>query len=74
MPFNPMQLPKLKERYELFQRQHPKIMPFLQSAKSRVDAGTMVEIKITTSTGKKMTAGMNLTADDIQTIRMLSRH
>lgn len=73
MAFNPMQLMKLKERYTLFQTQHPKIMPFLKTAKERIDPGTMIELKITTSDGKTMNAGLKLTADDIRTLEMLTK-
>lgn len=73
MAFNPMQLMKLKERYTLFQTQHPKIMPFLNTVKERIDPGTMIELKITTSDGKTMNAGLKLTEDDIRTLEMLTK-
>ena len=71
MALNPMQLLQLKERFSVFQTQHPKIMPFLNTAKTRIDVGTTIEIKITTSEGKKMTAGLKVTQEDVKTLHML---
>lgn len=73
MAFNPMQLLQLKDRYEIFQREHPKIIPFLLTVKERVDVGSMIEIKITTSAGKTMTAGLKVTQNDIKTLHMMDK-
>lgn len=73
MALNPMQLLQLKERFSLFQMQHPKIMPFLKTARTRIDVGSTIEIKITTSDGKKMTAGLKVTQEDIRTLQMLAK-
>ena len=34
MAFNPMNLMKMKGRYQIFRQQHPKFIPFLKSCES----------------------------------------
>ena len=73
MAMNPMQLLQMKSRLDIFKRQHPKILPFLQDVSGAIDEGSLIELRITTAAGKKYAAGMKVTAQDLETIRMLSK-
>ena len=74
MAINPMALMKLKGRLELFQQDHPKVGPFFQMLRSRALAeGTIYELKVTTTDGQEYVSNIRLTANDIETLQMLSR-
>ena len=71
MAINPKTLLKLKERFRIFQQDHPKIVPFFRmlNEKALVE-GTVLELKATTPDGQEYAANIRLTANDIETIRM----
>ncbi len=72
MAMNPSDLPRLKERYDLFKTQHPKFFPFLQAAgQEAVREGTIAEIRIIPKEGQDFVTNIKLTADDVKTIEML---
>lgn len=71
MAFNPMNLMKMKGRYQTFRQQHPKFIPFLKSCESSTVEGAVVELSVTAPGGEKKTANIKLTADDIATLNML---
>ena len=74
MAINPMAIMKIKERMNIFRQDHPKIGPFFQMLKDRaLVEGTIYELKVTTPEGKDYTANIRLTANDIETIRILSK-
>ena len=74
MAINPMAIMKIKERMNIFRQDHPKIGPFFQMLKDRaLVEGTIYELKVTTPEGKEYTANIRLTANDIETIRILSK-
>ncbi|MEE8827204.1 MAG: hypothetical protein SOH48_07740 [Eubacteriales bacterium] len=71
MAFNPMNLMKMKGRYQTFKQQHPKFMPFLKACESSAVEDAVLELSITAPGGEKKTANIKLTADDITTLNML---
>ena len=71
MAINPMKAMKLKDRYKIFNQQHPKIAPFFSAIhKKGLTPGAVVEMKITTTDGKEYVTNIKLTPEDIETIQM----
>ena len=63
---NPIRLMKLKSEWEQFQKRHPKFLPFLQAAaRDGFQENTVLEVTLTQPDGKKMTANLKLTAEDL---------
>jgi hypothetical protein len=72
MNINPMALLKYRERLELFRSDHPRMEPFFHILREQtLIEGTVYEMKATTPDGKSYVANIRLTANDIETIRML---
>ena len=72
MAFNPRAMLKAQERLNIFNREHPKFMPFLEALKQNaVCEGTILEIKAETPAGKHFVSNIRLTANDVETIRMM---
>ncbi len=75
MAMNPMALLKIKERLSIFQKEHPKVRPFLRSIREdALEPGTIMELKVITQDGRERITNIRLTPDDIETIQMLSTH
>lgn len=59
-------LNKLREGYEIFKRNHPKIpLYFKQMSKVAIEEDTVVEITITPPGGKPYEANFKLKADEV---------
>jgi hypothetical protein len=72
MAVNPMQLMKMKERMNLFQKEHPKMQMFLADVQANaLQEGSVIECKVTRPDGREYVSNIRLTADDIETLRML---
>ncbi len=72
MALNPMKLMKLKERLSLFKAEHQKAIPFMRRLRdSGLEEGTILELSAEKPDGTKMTGNIRLTANDVETIRML---
>lgn len=72
MNMNPMMLMQLQQRLGLFQQDHPKVMPFFQAvAANALEEGTICEMKVVTPEGKTLESNVKLTANDIETLKML---
>ena len=70
---NPMTMMQLMQRWSLFQQDHPKVIPFLQAAKDiALQEGAVLEIKATDPEGKAITSNIRVTANDVETFRMVS--
>ena len=52
---------KIKGAWETFSNNHPRFMPFCQA----IDAGTIIEVKVTSPDGKEYTTNMKLTQSDM---------
>lgn len=69
---NPMNLLQLKSSWEKFQRNHPKFPLFLNAVSGEgLDAGSIVEIKVTTAQGKTFTSNLKVCPEDEELIREL---
>lgn len=68
---NPLTMMQIKELTGKFRRNHPKLIRFFYAAQKRIDAGSIIEIKITMSTGEVMTASAKVTKDDMELLRYL---
>ena len=72
MAINPMKLMKLKDRLSLFKTEHQKALPFLRRLRdSGLEEGTVLELSAMKPDGTKITGNIRMTANDVETIRML---
>ncbi len=72
MNMNPMMLMQIQQRIQTFQNDHPKIMPFFSAVKDNaLVEGAVFAMKVTTPEGKTLESNIKLTANDIETIRMI---
>ena len=72
MAINPLMLLKFKERLDIFNRDHPKVLPFLNMVKDRaLDEGTVYELKVTSPDGQEYVTNIRLNQNDLESIRML---
>ena len=73
MNMNPMMLMQLQQRIQTFQQDHPKVMPFMMAVKDNaLTEGSVIAMKVTTPDGKTLESNIKLTANDIETIRMMT--
>ena len=71
MPVNPLALIKLKEKLEVFEKQHPKMIAFInQVGKNAITEGSILEMKVTRPDGKSYVTNMKVTAEDMQLFEM----
>ena len=74
MAMNPKMLFQAKERYNICKKQHTKLLEFGKVLdENAVEAGTVFEITATTPEGKKYTANIRLTPEDVETFRMFHK-
>ena len=74
MAINPLSLMKLKDRLHLFRQEHPKVGPFFSMLREHAVAeGSVVELKVTTPEGEEYVTNIRLTANDVETIRLLRK-
>ncbi len=72
MNMNPMMLMQLQQKLQTFQQDHPKFLPFLMAIKDNaLTEGTVIAMKVTTPEGKTLESNIKLTANDIETLRMM---
>ena len=72
MNMNPMMFMQLQQRIQTFQQDHPKFLPFLMAIKDNaLQEGTVLAMTVTTPDGKTIESNIKLTANDIETIRMM---
>lgn len=73
MAVNPMKLLKLKDRWTIFKKQHPKVVAFLGrvSQDGSIAEGAVVELRITDPSGKTSATNMRVSPEDAETIKML---
>lgn len=73
MAMNPMAMLQAQERMDLFNREHPKVMPFLEALQRHaLIEGTVLEIKAVTPDGRDYISNIRLTENDIKTVKMLT--
>lgn len=64
---NPMNLLQLKPYWSRFKANHPKLVSFVKTASDErfLDEGSLIEITVTNSQGKKMSANLRVRQDDM---------
>lgn len=70
---NPMQLMQMKGMLDRFRRNHPRIEPFLMDAANRIDKGTVIEMKVTTSDGKSICANIRVNQEDMDLLNQVNK-
>lgn len=69
---NPTALFRLKGAWQSFTQNHPKFPLFLQAVQNTpMQAGTVIDLKITTPEGKTMQTNVRLTESDLELIASL---
>lgn len=63
---NPVSAVKYLTLLNRFKANHPKLPQFIKAAGTIADAGTVTEITVTTSQGKKITASIKLNEEDMK--------
>ena len=72
MAINPLELAKMRERLQIFEQEHPKLQAFVKEVgEHAVMEGTIAEIKVTTPQGKEYITNLRLTAEDMETLRLI---
>ncbi|MCD8105938.1 MAG: hypothetical protein LUF35_13320 [Lachnospiraceae bacterium] len=71
MKINPMKLMQLRGMEDQVKNSHPKLDLFFAAASAAVDEGTIVEVKMTTSTGETLRTNIRVNADDMEMIKKL---
>jgi hypothetical protein len=66
---NPINAVKYLSLVNRFKANHPKLPQFIRAAGSIADEGTVVEMTVTTSEGKKIVANIKLNSEDLAIIR-----
>ena len=69
---NPMMMMKLAARWKKFNEEHPKVVPFFRAvAANGIEAGSVIEVKVTDPQGKEYVSNIRVTPDDMETVEML---
>ena len=63
---------QLKNSWAAFTRNHPKFPKFLQTAGAAITPDTLIEIKVTTPTGKKIETNLKVRQSDIELVKNLA--
>ena len=71
---NPMNLLHMRERLELFNTDHPRVMPFLKAVgETALQEGSVLEVKVTTPDGREYVTNIRLNQNDLETIEMAKK-
>lgn len=65
---NPLQMMQIKNMMDRFQDEHPKVRQFFAAASNRIDEGSIIEIKLTTSEGKTICSNIRVSGSDMELI------
>ncbi len=72
MNINPMKLLQYKNYWNQFINNHPKLPRFFEAvSKEALEAGTVVEVNVTTAEGKNYVSNIRLTESDVEMIGMM---
>lgn len=72
MAINPMALLKLKDRFSIFNREHPRVVPFFRSIRENgLVEGAILELTVKTGDGKEQVTNIRLTPNDVETLKLL---
>ncbi len=71
---NPAALFKIKGAWDTFARNHPKFPMFVQAvSQAGITEGTIIEVSVTSTDGRKMETNVKLTASDLELFEMLKK-
>lgn len=71
---NPTRLLKIKNAWNVFSKNHPKFIKYLDAVKKNaLVEGTFIEFNITTADGKVLNSNIKLTKSDIELLHELSK-
>ena len=62
---------QMKSMLTKFRDRHPKVPMFFSAAANAIDEGSVLEVTLTTSTGKTLCTNLRVTAEDLQSVREL---
>lgn len=72
MGIDPIKLMKLKSSIGAFQARHSKFVNFIHTmSKQCMQEGTIIEVNVTTSDGKKYVSNMKVSAEDVEFLSSL---
>ncbi|MBP3237957.1 MAG: hypothetical protein J6M24_02560 [Lachnospiraceae bacterium] len=63
---------KMKGLIDQFQMNHPKVFAFLEDASRTVDEGSVLEMNLVCSDGRKMTTNMLVKESDMELFRCIT--
>lgn len=63
---NPMSMFHIKSKLEKFRNNHPKVPMFFKAISSEVGIDSIIEIKLTTASGKNMVTNFRVNQDDME--------
>ncbi len=66
---NPLAALKIKNMLTVFKENHPKVPQFFKAASGILDEGSVVEMSITTSEGKRIVTNIKVTESDLEQIK-----
>ena len=73
MAINPMKLMELKRRFDVFKKDHPKVMPFFRAVRDQaLEEGTVLELSVVKPDGTKISSNIKLNGNDLETLRILT--
>lgn len=68
--FNPTIIFELQNKWRRFTENHPKFPKFMQAvANTKIEEGTIIDIKFTTADGQEICSNVKLNAEDIEMLR-----
>ena len=72
---NPVSFLQLRPAWEQFKANHPKLLSFVSAASknSFLDEGSLIEITVTNSTGKTMSANVRVKQTDLEFLNSLKQ-
>ncbi len=72
MAMNPALLLQMRERLQIFEKQHPKVPAFMREVGNRAfQEGAVLELKVTDPEGKTYVTNIRVTEDDVKTLNMV---
>jgi len=73
MNINPLKLMQMRESFDRFTTDHPKVVPFFQAVMNDgISEGTVIEIKVSNPQGKNYVSSIRVSAQDMEMLRSLS--
>lgn len=70
MAINPVKIMQLRAGWEKFQSNHPRLVPFMKAAGSKVEEGAVIEMALVTPDGKRMETNLKVKPDDMELLRL----